>query len=253
MEDIKIQEIEIGKLKENPDNPRVIKDDRFEELVESIKKFPQMLYLRPIVVNKQMIVLGGNQRLKACKEAGLEKVPYIKAEGLTKAQQKEFIVKDNVSFGEWDWEAIKSWDEKVIADWGLEVPEFYSVSEHERSAESKQEYSKKIKAPTYEPKNDKPSEAELIDLDKTTELLNEINKAKIDDDIKDFLRASAMRHTIFDYEKIADYYAHSNKKVQALMEKSALVIIDFDKAIENGFVQLSEAMISQYKEDYNEK
>ena len=115
----------IGNIKSNPDNPRLIKDERFKKLVKSIKEFPEMLHLRPIVVNDEMVVLGGNMRLKACKEAGLKEVPIIKASSLTPEQQKEFIIKDNVGFGEWDWELIANeWDAEQVTDWGLDIPGF---------------------------------------------------------------------------------------------------------------------------------
>ena len=90
--------VSISQIKPNPNNPRLIKDDKFNKLVKSIKEFPEMLKLRPIVVNKDMVVLGGNMRLKACIEAGLKEVPIIKAEDLTEEQQKEFIIKDNTGF-----------------------------------------------------------------------------------------------------------------------------------------------------------
>lgn len=109
-------------LKENPNNPRTITDKKFNQLVKSIKDFPQMLELRPIVVTDDMTVLGGNMRLKACIEAGLEKVPYIKAESLTEEQQKEFIIKDNVGYGEWDWDVLQQeWNIDLLEDWGMEV------------------------------------------------------------------------------------------------------------------------------------
>ena len=113
----------IKTVKPNKDNPRVIKDDKFEKLVNSIKEFPEMLQIRPIVVNKEMVVLGGNMRLKACIEAGLKKVHIIKAEDLTEDQQKEFIIKDNVGFGEWEWEQLKGeeWGEEKLNDWGLDT------------------------------------------------------------------------------------------------------------------------------------
>ena len=119
---MKTEHIAIGKVKPNKDNPRIIKDEKFVKLVKSIKDFPQMLEIRPIVVNDEMIVLGGNMRLKACKEAGLKKVHIIKAENLSEEQQKEFIVKDNVGFGEWDWDQItKEWNEEKLEEWGLDV------------------------------------------------------------------------------------------------------------------------------------
>ena len=115
--------VNINKVKPNPKNPRLVKDDKFKQLVQSIKDFPEMLNLRPIVVNDEMIVLGGNMRLKACKEAGLKEVPIIKASNLTDQQQKEFIIKDNVGFGEWDWGVLgNEWDAKELEDWGLDLP-----------------------------------------------------------------------------------------------------------------------------------
>jgi DNA modification methylase len=120
---MKIEKWKVSEVKANPNNPRVIKDDKFKKLVKSIQDFPEMLELRPIVVNTDGIVLGGNMRLKACKEAGLKEVPVIKAEELTEDQQKEFIIKDNVGFGEWDWEDLaNNWDAEELTEWGLDLP-----------------------------------------------------------------------------------------------------------------------------------
>jgi DNA modification methylase len=119
------QKVKISEVKANPNNPRLIKDDKFKKLVKSIQEFPEMLSLRPIVVNADMIVLGGNMRLKACKEAGLKEVDIIKADDLTEEQQKQFIIKDNVGFGEWDWEDLaNNWDIEQLTDWGLDIPDF---------------------------------------------------------------------------------------------------------------------------------
>jgi site-specific DNA-methyltransferase (adenine-specific) len=115
--------IDIKQIKSNPNNPRLIKDDKFFKLVKSIKEFPKMLKVRPIVVNEDMIVLGGNMRLKACKEAGLTKVPVIKASDLTEDEQKRFIISDNVGFGEWDWDMLANeWDAEELQEWGLDIP-----------------------------------------------------------------------------------------------------------------------------------
>ena len=103
---MKVEKVKISEVKSNPSNPRLIKDDKFKKLVKSIQDFPQMLELRPIVVDENNIVLGGNMRLKACKEAGLKDVYIVKAENLTEEQKQEFIVKDNVGFGEWDWDML---------------------------------------------------------------------------------------------------------------------------------------------------
>jgi hypothetical protein len=116
------KKVKISEVKMNPNNPRVIKDDKFAKLVRSIKEFPKMLEIRPIVVNLDMIVLGGNMRLKACKEAGLKEVPIIVADTLTEDEQKQFIIKDNVGFGEWDWEMLANeWEPELLDDWGLSV------------------------------------------------------------------------------------------------------------------------------------
>ena len=121
----------ISNLKSNPNNPRIIKDDKFHKLVKSIKDFPEMLYIRPIVVNSEMIVLGGNMRLKAAKEAGLKEVPIIKAENLTIEQQNEFIIKDNVSGGEWDFDILANeWDVEQLEEWGLDIPNFENVIDY---------------------------------------------------------------------------------------------------------------------------
>jgi DNA modification methylase len=120
-----MQLVNIQEIKNNENNPRIIKDYKFKQLVKSIKEFPEMLKLRPIVVNSEMIVLGGNMRLKACKEAGLKEVWILKADELTEEQQREFIVKDNVGFGEWDWDVLANeWDNQQLEDWGLDLLPF---------------------------------------------------------------------------------------------------------------------------------
>jgi hypothetical protein len=125
MEQKKYIVLPIGKLKPNPDNPRVVKDNKFKQLVKSIQEFPQMLEIRPIVVNGDMIVLGGNMRLKACKDAGLTEVPTIIVDDFTPEQEKEFIIKDNLGYGEWDFTTLQlEWDMDKLQNWGLDLPGF---------------------------------------------------------------------------------------------------------------------------------
>ena len=129
---MKIQKVKLSEIKNNPNNPRILKDDKFAKLVKSIKEFPKMLEIRPIVVNSDMIVLGGNMRLKACKEAGLKEVPIVLADDLTEDEQKQFIIKDNVGFGEWDWEMLANeWEADLLEEWGLDVPIFESEPEYD--------------------------------------------------------------------------------------------------------------------------
>jgi hypothetical protein len=120
----------VSEVKLNPNNPRLIKDDNFKKLVQSIKDFPEMLDIRPIVVNADMVILGGNMRFKACKEAGLKEVPIIIADNLTEEQQREFLIKDNVSGGEWDWSLLADWDSEQLEDWGLNLPSFNTETDY---------------------------------------------------------------------------------------------------------------------------
>jgi hypothetical protein len=120
-----MERVDIRQIRPNPDNPRVIKDGKFQKLVKSITELPQMLELRPVVVNRDMIVLGGNMRLKACEAAGLTEVPVIFAENLTPEQEREFIIKDNSSFGEWDWDLLANeWDVDQLQEWGMDIGGF---------------------------------------------------------------------------------------------------------------------------------
>jgi hypothetical protein len=116
------QRAKLETLKPNPKNPRVIKDDKFQKLVQSIRAFPQMLEVRPIVCTPDGVVLGGNMRLRACKEAGLREVPVHVVSWLD-SQQEEFIIKDNVGYGEWDWDMLANqWDATDLDNWALDVP-----------------------------------------------------------------------------------------------------------------------------------
>lgn len=125
--------IDLSKIQVNKDNPRLIKDDKFKKLVKSIKEFPEMLEKRPIIVDEDFVVLGGNMRLKAAKEAGLKKVWIDQAIGWSDEKKAEFIIKDNVGFGEWDWEILANeWYSKQVIEWGLDIVGFdVNVEEYE--------------------------------------------------------------------------------------------------------------------------
>lgn len=126
-----IKKVNISEVKKNPDNPRLIKDYKYQKLVRSLKDFPKMLELRPIVVNRDMVILGGNMRYRASIDAGLKEV-WIKIAELTPEQEKEFIIKDNSSFGEWDWDTLANeWDIENLKDWGLDLPTVYFDDDEE--------------------------------------------------------------------------------------------------------------------------
>lgn len=127
-----IKQIDINLILSNPDNPRVIKDEKFKQLVKSLKGFPEMLKIRPIVVDESMMILGGNMRLNACKEVGMKKVWINIVEDWTDRQKKEFIIKDNVGFGEWYWDVLANdWDAEKLEDWGLDIPDFTQEKEED--------------------------------------------------------------------------------------------------------------------------
>jgi len=135
-----MQIVNISEVKPNPKNPRVIKDGKFQKLVKSIQEFPDMLNKRPLVVftdvDNKYVVLGGNMRLKACKEIGLKEIPIIVADEWTEEQKAEFLIKDNVGFGEWDWDSLANeWDAKKLDDWGLDIPNFNNVDYSEKNEE----------------------------------------------------------------------------------------------------------------------
>jgi len=222
-------------IKSNPNNPRLIKDEKFKKLVDSIKEFPKMLELRPIVVNDDMIVLGGNMRLKACKEAGLKEVPVIKASDLTEEQQRAFIIKDNVGYGEWDWDMLANeWDEKELEMWGLDVWQPENLLDD--GGELDEDYSTKIGEVIYEPKDTKHKVEDLFI--KETRFDNEISLIK-NEVIRELFKARVSFFSTFNYSKIADYYAYqASDEEKELFEKMALVLLDKNQLIENGFSDL---------------
>jgi site-specific DNA-methyltransferase (adenine-specific) len=141
--------VKISEVKPNPKNPRIIKDGKFQKLVKSIQEFPDMLNKRPLVVftdvDNKYVVLGGNMRLKACKEIGLKEIPIIVADEWTEEQKHEFLIKDNVGFGEWDWDSLANeWDAEKLDDWGLDIPVDLSVQEELEAEEDNYEIPNEI-------------------------------------------------------------------------------------------------------------
>jgi hypothetical protein len=141
--------VNISEVKPNPKNPRIIKDGKFQKLVKSIQEFPDMLNKRPLIVftdvDGKYVVLGGNMRLKACKEIGLKEIPIIVADEWTEEQKNEFLIKDNVGFGEWDWDSLANeWDVEKLDDWGLDLPVDLSVQEELEAEEDNYEIPNEI-------------------------------------------------------------------------------------------------------------
>jgi hypothetical protein len=232
-------------------NPRKLTEKQFNDIKNSIDKFG---IVDPIIANKndtrKNIVIGGHQRLKVIKELGYKEVPVIYVD-LNEKDERELNVRLNKNTGEFDYEILADqFEMEDLLEWGFMVDELMVDFESGGQGEHEEAYTNKIESPIYEPKNEKPLISELYDANRTVELTDEIEKLECDKETKEFLRLAAQRHTVFNYSKIADFYAHSDKEIQNLMENSALIIIDFKKAIENGYVQLSEEIKQQYLKDY---
>lgn len=231
---MKTVKVKISDIKANPNNPRLIKDDNFAKLVQSVTEFPEMLEIRPIVVNSEMVVLGGNMRLKACKEAKIKELTVIIADNLTEEQQREFLIKDNVSGGEWDWNILANeWDAEKLEEWGLDLPITKDLNEQDLFD---------IEIPFYTPSAIVPDVNELANLDKTKNLIDKINSLEVDNKLKEVLKVRASFFTDFNFQKIADYYSSQDEKIQEVFKDLGLVILAPKEALERGFVELSESV-----------
>tara|TARA_R100000808_G_C2151215_1_gene160177 strand:- start:2469 stop:3188 length:720 start_codon:yes stop_codon:yes gene_type:complete len=222
------QKIKIYKVKSNPENPRLIKNDKFKKLVKSIKEFPEMLKLRPIVVDENMMVLGGNMRLKASKDAGLKEVWVEEAEGLTEEQKKEFIIKDNVGFGEWEWDMLANyWEIQSLEDWGVAVP---TIKNTELLSEL--DYNPLY----YEPENEPYIKLkDCINLKKYNAKIKALDDYNLTKQQKETLKLFAYRFIKIDFERVANYYQYNaSEEEQKAIERLRLVLTDDGV---NGFIE----------------
>jgi hypothetical protein len=186
-----------------------------------------MLKIRPIVVNKDMIILGGNMRFKACKEAGLKEIPVIVANELTSDQEREFLIKDNVSGGEWYWNLLNDWDTDQLEDWGVDVPEL-KETEKLSILEFESIY--------YEPKNKPEINLEnCLNLDKFNKKIEIINDSNLDDNAKELMKFFAYRFIKIDFENVANYYYfNASEDEKLIIERLRLVLCDSGL---NGFIE----------------
>jgi hypothetical protein len=242
-----VEQISVEDLIPFAKNSRTHSDSQVAQIAGSIREFG---FTNPILIDEQNGIIAGHGRLLAARKLNLEEVPCIRLEGLSDAQKRAYVIADNKI-------ALNAgWDEKLLAlelrelgDLGFDTDktgftseEIAELSVDDIEDSTEEPYTRKIETPKYEPKNEKPDLVDLCNREKTQKLIDDIKSSGLTEDEKNFLLIAAERHTVFDYRKIADYYAHANAEMQNLMEMSALVIIDFDKAIENGFVKLSEEL-----------
>ena len=238
MKDLQILNMEIDKIIPYENNPRD-NDDAVPYVANSIKEFG---FKVPIIVDKDNVIVAGHTRLKAAKQLGLETVPVIIADDLNEDQINAFRLADN-KVGEMAlWNLEKLEEELNNIQMNMDAFGFLDGLEEENTEEIENEYTTKIKIPQYEITGEEPHINDLVDDYKVNELIEEIKNSNVTDEQKEFLIKAAQRHLTFDYRNIAEYYAHQDKEMQELMEKSALVIIDIKDAIANGYVQLTEKL-----------
>lgn len=227
-------------------NPRK-NDDAVDKVALSILAFG---FRVPLVIDKNNVVVTGHTRLKSAKKLGMTEVPCLVADDLTEEQIKAFRLADNKvsEFSEWDedklMKELESLGDIDMSLYGFEFPDDDEDGEDDT-------YSDNTNVPQYDIQGEMPDLTELCDNAKTSELIEEIENSDLSYDEKEFLRKSAQRHLVFNYRKIAEYYANASEEMQALMEKSALVIIDYNDAIANGYSTLSQKVSKLLEVDKN--
>ena len=240
-----IQSVKISDLSPNtgqveglPKNPRIIKDERYKKLLKSIKEDPEMLQLREVIAYRYkglLIVIAGNMRLKACKELGFKEIPCkILPEDTPLQKLKAYTIKDNVAFGDHDFELLElDWEIEELEGWGVEMPVQKDLNEEDLFD---------IEIPFYTPSAIVPDVNELANLDKTKLLIDKINSLEITEDLKEILKARASFFTDFNFQKIADYYSSQDEKIQDVFKDLGLIILAPKEALERGFLELSESV-----------
>lgn len=227
-------EIAVDDLIPYENNPR-LNDEAVDAVAASIREFG---FKVPIVIDKNNVIVCGHTRMKAAVLLGLDTVPAIRADDLTDEQVKAFRLADNktAELADWDFDALS---EELAKLQDMDMSEFGFDMAGITAEIDNNPYTTEIKIPQYQIQGEQPEIDDLYDTKKTDELIDEISKSKVSKQEKAFLIEAAKRHNKFNYQKIAEYYAGASKEMQRLMEKSALVILDYADAIANGFIELS--------------
>ena len=239
-------------------NSRTHSDAQVAQIAASIREFG---FTNPVLIDEANNLIAGHGRVLAARKLKMYVVPAIVVTGLDENRRRALIIADNqlALNAEWDQEKLVAELQSMSVDMqkltGISDEELLAMmKDHEPTDKLSENYSRKIEAPIYEITGECPPISEMMDRAKTEALQAEIDSANLPDDVREFLRFAAERHTVFNFRNIAEFYAHADVNTQDLMEHSALVIIDFDKAIEEGFVRLAKGMMEQVrsiKEDVN--
>jgi hypothetical protein len=249
----KLEYVKTGLLIPYARNSRTHSEHQVTQIAGSIKEFG---FTNPVLIDEANGIIAGHGRVLAAQVLGLDEVPCIKLTYLSEAQKKAYVIADNklaLNAG-WDDEMLKI-ELAELQDLGFDLSltgfDDKEISEilSEEDQEEENPYTNKVDSPTYEPVGDKPDLSELYEDGHALGLIEDIKNSKLPEKEKQFLMAAASRHIVFDYGKVANYYAHSNAEVQKLMEDSALVIIDFNKAIEQGYVKLNDRLNEIFASD----
>jgi hypothetical protein len=255
---MQIEQISTAELIPYARNSRTHNDEQIAQIAASIREFG---FTNPVLIDDDNGIIAGHGRVMAATRLKLDTVPCIRLSHLSDTQKRAYIIADNklaLNSG-WDDELLKlELQELQELDFnidllGFDVPELDSLLDEladNNDASKDNPYTTKVSSPVYQPTGDKPSESELYDFEKAQSLIDQINYAELPLEIKKFLTLAAYRHVRFDFSKIAEYYCHAPKEVQELMEDSALVIIDFNKALELGYVKLNEELSEIYSSEY---
>lgn len=243
MEPLKIEYVPIDSIKPYEKNAKLHPQEQVEQIKRSIRDNGMN---DPIGVWHDTVV-EGHGRLLACKELGMTEVPVIRLDHMTDEQRREYMLIHNQTTmnSGWDFEILNAELGDLV---GFDAG-FYGFDLLSEKEKDDDKYSKETKIPQYEPKENAPEVSELINHGKVDALIQEINLANISEDEKEFLRIASYRHAIIDFDSVADYYASASPKMQRLMEENALVLIDIDDAIANGFTTLSDGLDEIMEDD----
>lgn len=246
-----MQEVSLGLLKPYPNNAKIHGEKQIQMLINSIKEFG---FLSPCLVERDTYnLIAGHGRVEAAKRLGFEKVPCVFVEDITDEQRRAYILADNrlTEMGDWDMDLVQiELTELNDLNFDVSVTGFDFEVDVEPEEFDEEKYTNVVNIPQYEPSGEDVEINDCLDTERYDNLLRAINESSLGDKEKDFLRLAAARHLSFSYKKIADYYASASAEMQRLMEQSALVIIDVDDAIRNGFARLA-SFIDEIEEQNN--
>lgn len=242
----KIEQIAIDDLLPYAKNSRTHSPEQVAQIAASMVEFG---WTNPVLIDANGMIVAGHGRVLAARKLKMDSVPCIRLGHLTPTQARAYVIADNqlaLNAG-WDDAMLKA-ELDVLKEEGFEMGllGFSDAEINEIIEEAESDYTAKIQTPIYTPKGEKPKITDLVDSSKFTTLCDEIKNSKVPEDVKQFLIKAANRHLVFDYHLIAEYYSHAPKEIQELMERSGLVIIDFNKAVEAGFVELSKKLSEIY-------